>query len=60
MKEIEVEAKSVSEAVAIALKKLDVKKDEVEIEVLSEETKGLFGMQGPKRARVRVTIRGNL
>ena len=57
MKEIEVEAKSVSEAVAIALKKLDVKRDEVAIEILSEETKGLFGMQGSKPARVKVTVK---
>jgi len=57
MKEIEVEAGTVQEAVSIALKKLDAKRDEVEIKVLSEESKGLFGMIGRKEAKVRVILK---
>ena len=57
MKEIEIEAKSAREAVAIALKKLRAKKDEVEIKILNEEAKGLFGMEGPKRAKVKVKLK---
>ncbi|MCG2708347.1 MAG: Jag N-terminal domain-containing protein [Candidatus Omnitrophica bacterium] len=57
MKEIEVEAGTVQEAVSIALKKLDAKRDEVEIKVLSEESRGLFGMIGRKEAKVRVILK---
>jgi len=57
MKEIEVEAGSAKEAIKVALKKLGVKKDEVEIKILEEETKGLFGMKGSKGARVKVKMK---
>ena len=57
MKEIEVEAKSAKEAIEIALKKLRAKKDEVEIKILREEHKGLFGMEGSEKAKVRVTLK---
>jgi len=53
---IEVEGKTVEEAVRKALKELKIPRQKVKIEVLSEEEKGLFGMQGAKSARVRVTI----
>ena len=43
-KSIEIEAKTTQEAIKMALKKLKVKKEEVEIRVLREENKGLFGM----------------
>ena len=52
--EIEVEAKTVQEAIKLALSKLNVKKSEVEISVLREENKGLFSMQGTKLAKVRI------
>ncbi|NQS89720.1 Jag N-terminal domain-containing protein [Patescibacteria group bacterium] len=56
-KEIEIEAKSTKDAIAIALKKLRAKKHEVEIKILNEEAKGLFGMEGPKKARVKVKLK---
>jgi len=52
--EIEAEAKTVREAIKIALSKLGLKKTEVQISVLREETKGLFSMQGTKLAKIRV------
>jgi len=52
---IEVEGKSVEEAVKKALKELKLPRNKVKIEVLSEEVKGLFGMPGAKPARVRVS-----
>ena len=55
--EIEVEAKSTQEAVAIALSKLHAKREEVEIKILREESKGLFGMIGQKQAKVRVILK---
>jgi len=52
---IEVEGKTVEEAVKKALKELKLPRNKVKIEVLSEEVKGLFGMPGEKPARVRVS-----
>lgn len=58
MKEIEVESKSAREAIEIALKRLRAKKDdEVEIRVLREEHKGLFGMEGSEKAKVKIAIK---
>ena len=56
-KSIEVEGKSTKEAIDKALKKLRVTKDEVSIKVLSEEHKGLFGMEGHKLAKIKVTLK---
>ena len=56
-KEIEVEAKSTQEAIIIALNRLDAKREEVEIKVLREESKGLFGMIGQKQAKVRLILK---
>lgn len=53
---IEVEAKTVEEAVKKALKELKLPRNKVRIEVLAEEAKGLFGMPGAKPAKVRVSI----
>ena len=52
---IEVEGKTVEEAIKEALKQLKLQRDKVKIEVLSEEEKGLFGMPGAKPAKVRVS-----
>ena len=53
---IEKSAKTVEEAVNEALAELNVTKDNVEIEVLEEPTKGLLGI-GAKPALVRVTVK---
>lgn len=57
MEQIEVEAKTVREAIKIALQKLGVARDKVCVKVLSEENKGLFGMEGSKLAKVRVSLK---
>lgn len=54
---IEIEAKTVQEAIKIGLKKLGVKKEDVEVRVLREEQKGLFGMEGAEPAKVKVTLK---
>jgi spoIIIJ-associated protein len=54
--EIEVEGKTTAEAVQKALKQLKVKRDDVHVEVLCEEEKGLFGMEGAKMAKVKVSL----
>ena len=57
MKSIEAEGRTSQEAIKIALEKLGVSRDQVKVEVLSEEHKGLFGMKGSRLARVRVTLK---
>ncbi|MCX5709354.1 MAG: Jag N-terminal domain-containing protein [Candidatus Omnitrophica bacterium] len=52
---IEVEGKTVEEAIKKALKELSVPRNKVKIEVLVDEQKGLFGMAGAKPAKVRVS-----
>ncbi len=54
---IEVEAKTTQEAIKIALEKLKVKKEDVEIKILREENKGLFGMEGAEPAKIKVIIK---
>jgi spoIIIJ-associated protein len=54
---IEVEGKTVEEAIKSALEKLKLPRNQVKIEILSEGEKGLFGMPGVKPAKVRVTAR---
>ena len=56
MEPLEVTGKTLEEAIEKALAQLKVKREDVKIEVLSEEKKGLFGLMGAKPAKVRVTI----
>lgn len=58
-KYVEKSAKTVDEAVRLALIELGLHKDEVEIEVLDEGSKGLFGI-GAKNAVVKVSQIVNL
>ncbi len=54
--EVEVEDKTLEAAVKKALLLLKVPKDQIKIQVLAEEQKGLFGMEGAKPAKIRATI----
>lgn len=54
---VEKSAKTVKEAIDLALVELNASEDSVEIEVLEEGTKGIFGLIGNKLARVKVTIK---
>lgn len=53
---IEIEGRTIEEAIKKALKVLNIQRSKVKIEVLSEEQKGLFGMPGAKPAKVRVSL----
>ncbi len=53
---VEADGKTVQEAVEKALGELKARRNEVKIEILCEEEKGLFGMPGAKLAKVRVTL----
>lgn len=52
---IEVEGKTVEEAIEKALQELSLPRKSVKIQVLTEEKMGLFGMPGAKPAKVRVS-----
>jgi len=54
---VEKTAKTVEEAVQSALEELETEKDNVDIEILEQPTKGIFGILGSKNAKVRVTLK---
>ena len=55
MKEVEMNAKTVEEAIQLALEKLSASREEVEVDVLSEGKSGLLGL-GAEEAIVRVKL----
>lgn len=59
MDELKKSGKTVDEAVALALNELNVSKDEVDITVLEEGSKGFLGMFGGKEATVLVKVKFN-
>lgn len=54
---VEAEGATTKEAIELAISTLGVSQDQVTVEVLSEEHRGLFGMKGAKPAKVRVTVK---
>ena len=56
-KSIEVDGSTVEEAINKALSILKVSKEDVIIKVVCEEKKGLFGMEGAKPAKIKVTLK---
>ena len=60
MQSIEQSGRTVDEAVQAALKVLGASRDEVEVDVLAEQSRGLLGILGYSEAKVRVTVRPGL
>lgn len=56
MRSVEKTGRTVEDAIQEALTELSASREDVEIEVLDEGAKGLFGLLGAKQARVRVTL----
>ena len=56
MRSVEIEGGSIDDAIARALRALGASRDQVEIDILENATRGLLGL-GRRRARVRATIR---
>ena len=52
--EAEFEGHTTEEAIAKAEKALGIDRDQMEIKVVCEEKKGLFGMGGAKQAKIKV------
>ncbi|MGE0825032.1 MAG: RNA-binding cell elongation regulator Jag/EloR [Candidatus Binatia bacterium] len=59
MNAVEAEGTTLEEAIANALKQLQVERDRVEIEVVAQPTRGFLGIGG-KKAKVRATLRAPL
>ncbi|MFZ5945034.1 MAG: RNA-binding cell elongation regulator Jag/EloR [Bacillota bacterium] len=59
MRSIEISAKTVDEAIALALDELNMTKEEVEIEIVEQPNKGFLGILGSKNAVVKVTEKYN-
>jgi spoIIIJ-associated protein len=57
MESIEQSGRTVEEAVQAALKALGRSRDDVDVEVIEQESRGLLGILGYSSARVRVTVR---
>ncbi|WP_209661623.1 RNA-binding cell elongation regulator Jag/EloR [Acetoanaerobium pronyense] len=59
MKSVEKIGKSKEEAIELALKELNAEKDDIEIEVLEEGSKGFLGFLGAKDFKIRATLKDN-
>jgi len=57
MKSIRQEAKNVEEAIEKVLKKLNVSRDQIEVEVKQEGSNGLFGLIGNKDAVIEARVK---
>lgn len=55
MPTLEIEEKSVEDAIALACEKLKLPREKLEIEILSKGSSGIFGIVGAKKAKIRVT-----
>ncbi len=60
MKPIEMEGKTVEEAIHKALSELKAKRSDVDINIISEGKSGLFGLMGSTPARVRIVLKTSL
>ncbi|NLC44041.1 MAG: protein jag [Clostridiales bacterium] len=56
MRSVETTGKTVEDAILAAAIQLAVQRDKLEIEVLEEPVKGLFGLFGNKDARIRASV----
>ena len=59
MKSIEVMGKSFEEAIKNGLEQLNVKREEVDIEVIDAGSKGLFNLIGVKPTKIKITVKNN-
>lgn len=57
MKTVESSGKTIDEAILMAVAQLGVQRDNLDIEILEEPVRGLFGIIGGKDARIRASIK---
>ncbi|MCB9719563.1 MAG: Jag N-terminal domain-containing protein [Candidatus Omnitrophica bacterium] len=56
-KSFEFVGSTIEEAIKKALEELQVKRDDIIVKVVSEEKKGLFGMEGANPAKIKVIMK---
>ncbi len=56
-KSIEVEGATVEDAIKKALEILNVGREDIVVKIVCEEQKGLFGMEGAKPAKIKVSLK---
>ena len=54
--EAEFEGKTLEDAIVKAEKKLGLDRERMDIKVVCEEKRGLFGMSGSKQAKIKVIV----
>jgi spoIIIJ-associated protein len=54
---LEFEEKTVEDAIAVACEKFKLPREQLEIEILSKGSSGIFGIVGAKKAKIRVTAK---
>ncbi len=57
LKSIEIEGATVEDAINKALSRFNVTRDQIEVKILCEEKKGLFGMEGAKPAKIKISLK---
>ena len=57
MKSVEIEGKTIEEAINKACEELQASREELEIEVLSDSSAGFLGLVGGKKAQIRATVK---
>lgn len=60
MRVVEKTGRTVDEAIELALIELDLTHEDVEVEVLENDSKGFLGLFGAKEAKIRVTEKENI
>ena len=56
-KAVEFEGSTVDDAIKKATKTLNVSRETLDIKVVCEEQRGLFGMEGAKSAKIKVSLK---
>jgi spoIIIJ-associated protein len=56
-KSFEFEGSTVEDAITKAIRNLKMSRESLDVKIVCEEKKGLFGMEGAKPAKIRVTIK---
>lgn len=51
------EGSTIEDAIKKAVEELNINRDQMEVKIICEEKKGLFGMEGEKPARIKVTLK---
>ena len=60
MKSVETSGRTVEEAILMAVAQLGVRRDNLDIEIIEQPERRLFGIIGGKNAKIRATIKSDI